>query len=144
MIKISNLSFGYKKKNLLFNNLDLSLTPGNIYGLLGKNGAGKTTLLILISGLLYPHGGSCTIDEAKTIARDPDLLKEIFFLPEISFLPAVKVYEYLGIYTTFYPKFSKEKFFQYLNDLELEKSGKITNLSYGQKKKFSVAFALAA
>lgn len=144
MIEISNLSFGYKKKNLLFNNLDLSLTAGNIYGLLGKNGAGKTTLLKLISGLLYPHSGSCTIDEAKTIARDPDLLKEIFFLPEISFLPAVKVYEYLEIYTTFYPKFSKEKFFQYLNDLELETNGKITNLSYGQRKKFSVAFALAA
>src|SRR3989339_546165 len=121
MIKISNLSFGYKKKNLLFNNLDLSLTPGNIYGLLGKNGAGKTTLLILISGLLYPHGGSCTIDEAKTIARDPDLLKEIFFLPEISFLPAVKVREYLEIYTPFYPKFNKENFQLRLRLLQRQK-----------------------
>ena len=109
MINISNLSFGYKKKNILFNNLDLTLSSGNIYGLLGKNGAGKTTLLKLISGLLYPHNGICILDEEKTITRDPDLLKEIFFLPEISFLPAVKVREYLEIYTPFYPKFNKEK-----------------------------------
>src|SRR3989339_1648093 len=99
MIKISDMSFGYRKKNLLFNNLNLSLSAGNIYGLLGKNGAGKTTLLKLISGLLYPHNGSCSLGEEKTIARNTDLLKEIFFLPENSFLPAVKTHEYLEIYT---------------------------------------------
>jgi ABC-type multidrug transport system ATPase subunit len=35
MVKIKNLSFGYKKERL-FTNLDLQLSPGNIYGLLGQ------------------------------------------------------------------------------------------------------------
>jgi len=144
MINISNLNFGYKKKNLLFNNLNLVLTPGNIYGLLGKNGAGKTTLLKLISGLLYPQTGVCTIDGEKTAGRDPDLLREIFFLPEISFLPPVKIKEYLEIYSPFYPRFDKKKFYEYMKKLEIKANGKITNLSYGQRKKFSIAFALAA
>lgn len=144
MINFSNLTFGYKKKKLLFDDLSLSLMLGNIYGLLGKNGAGKTTLLKLISGLLYPHSGGCTFENYPTMKRSPEILKEFFFLPENSFLPLVTVKEYLEIYSPFYPHFSKGKFLGYLEDLELEKNGKITSLSYGQKKKFSIAFALAA
>ena len=45
MIYIENLDFGYQKKREVFSGLNLSLTGGHIYGLLGKNGAGKTTLL---------------------------------------------------------------------------------------------------
>ena len=51
MIYIENLDFGYQKKREVFSGLNLSLTGGHIYGLLGKNGAGKTTLLKLIGGL---------------------------------------------------------------------------------------------
>ena len=42
MICIENLDFGYQKKREVFSGLNLSLTGGHIYGLLGKNGAGKT------------------------------------------------------------------------------------------------------
>ena len=50
MIQIKNLSFSYSKNNV-FRDLSLSLSEGNIYGLLGQNGVGKTTLLKLMSGL---------------------------------------------------------------------------------------------
>lgn len=53
MIDVQNLSFGYKRKKLLYKNLNLSLEAGSIYGLLGKNGAGKSTLLI--SSVYYFH-----------------------------------------------------------------------------------------
>lgn len=144
MIRISNLNFGYKKKNLFFEELNLELTAGNIFGLLGKNGAGKTTLLKLISGLLYSQNGECVFNGVRTSLRDPEILKEIFFLPENSFLPPLKVNDYLEIYSPFYPRFDKDKFFGYMKDLEIETKDKVTNFSYGQKKKFSLAFALAA
>jgi ABC-type multidrug transport system ATPase subunit len=38
-------------------NVSLTLTEGEIYGLIGPNGAGKTTLLNLISGIYKPDGG---------------------------------------------------------------------------------------
>ena len=58
MVRIRNLHFGYSRKRPLFQNLDLTLERGHIYGLLGKNGAGKSTLLKNMVGLAFPDGGS--------------------------------------------------------------------------------------
>ena len=138
------MNFGYKKKKLLFDDFNLLLTPGNIYGLLGKNGAGKTTLLKLISGLLYPQNGSCNFENSPTMKRNPEILKVIYFLPENSYLPYVNIREYIEIYSPFYKRFDENNFFKYLHDFEIDRSSKIMSLSYGQKKKFSIAFALAA
>ena len=51
MIEIKNLDFGYRKSQMVFNNINLKFEAGNIYGLLGENGVGKTTMLKIISGL---------------------------------------------------------------------------------------------
>ena len=144
MINFSNVKFGYKKKKPLFDDFNIGFMPGNIYGLLGKNGAGKTTLLKLISGLLYPQSGSCTFENYATMKRKPEILSEIFFLPENSYLPSVTFKEYIELYAPFYRNFDSNRFLKYLSDLEIEGAGNITSLSYGQKKKFSIAFALAA
>ena len=62
MIEVKNLSFGYKKRKLLYKNLNLNLQVGNIYGLLGKNGAGKSTLLKNFTGLLFPKQGELSVN----------------------------------------------------------------------------------
>jgi ABC-2 type transport system ATP-binding protein len=68
MIQITGLSFSYRKKDRLFDDLSLTLEPGTIYGLLGKNGAGKTTLLKLLCGFMFPgrerSGSSATIRQS--------------------------------------------------------------------------------
>ncbi|MDP2037439.1 MAG: ABC transporter ATP-binding protein [Ignavibacteria bacterium] len=144
MVKISEMSFSYRKKESLFQNFNLDLTSGNIYGLLGKNGAGKTSLLKLISGLLFPLTGNCLFDGQKTLERKPNVLQEIIFLPENSYLPPLRIPEYLEVYSPFYNRFDKEKFARFLTELEIESSSKISSLSYGQKKKLALAFSLAA
>ena len=60
MIEIRDLSFSYGREKL-FSQLNLSLRPGNICGLLGKNGAGKTTFLKLLAGLLFAQNGETRI-----------------------------------------------------------------------------------
>ena len=82
MIYIENLDFGYQKKREVFSGLNLSLTGGHIYGLLGKNGAGKTTLLKLIGGLLFPLRGRIEVCDAIPRLRKPSFLSDIFFIPE--------------------------------------------------------------
>ncbi len=51
-LKISNLSFGYDKKNTILDDVSLEIKTGEVLGVLGSNGSGKTTLGKCVSGLL--------------------------------------------------------------------------------------------
>ena len=88
MINVNNISFAYAgQKEKVFDNFSLQLEANNIYGLLGKNGTGKSTLLYLISGLMRPNRGSVTVDGMKSIDRRPEMLEEVFIVPEEFDLP---------------------------------------------------------
>ena len=143
MITINNLNFHYKKNKPLFSDLELSIAPGNICGLLGKNGAGKTTLLKLMSGLLYPKSGTLTVNGHNPEDRYPSFLSDLYIVPEEFFAPNMKIASFQKIYGAFYPKFSGSQFDQYLQEFELEKNNKINRLSYGQKKKVLLSFGMA-
>lgn len=143
MLKIQNLNFNYKKGTFLFESLNLELDPGNIYGLLGKNGAGKTTLLKIICGLLFPKQGECVYNGFKPMERDPHFLADLYFVPDSFYLPNIKLSKYVELYSPFYPKFSREQLNSYLQQFEVAGDTKLNALSYGQKKKFVIAFALA-
>ena len=144
MIKISNLSFGYKKKSELFSDLNIELEAGNIYGLLGKNGAGKTTLLKIISGLLFPQRGTCNVLGFSPQKREPDFLSQIYYIPEEFYTSSLKIQKYVELLIPFYPEFDKTKFDLYLEELEIDMQKKYTQLSYGQKKRVYLAFGLAS
>ncbi len=143
MIHINNLSFGYSKRKLLYNGLTLSLEKGKIYGLLGKNGAGKSTFLKNISGLLFPTKGSISVFGAEPRKRLPSFLQNIYLIPEEVYVPSISVSRYIKIFAPFYPQFSEEQFFKYLNELQVEPDSHLKALSFGQQKKFIIAFALA-
>jgi len=142
MVELKNLSFGYTRERL-FSNLDLRLEPGNIYGLLGKNGAGKTTLLKLISGLRFAQAGECSVLGFAPQHRPAQLLEEIYFIPEEFFVPPITPSLYEQLYSPFYPRFSRSAFWEYLKEFDLEAGKKLSELSYGQKKKFLLSFGLA-
>ena len=145
MIDVNNLSFKYPgQKNLVFDNFDLHLTDNNIYGLLGKNGTGKSTLLYLIAGLLRPKKGTVRVDGVDTSLRKPEIMREIFIVPEEYDLPAMSLNDYVRINEPFYPRFSREVLRSCLSDFELPETLNLNSLSMGQKKKVFMSFALAA
>ena len=143
MIEIENLSFGYSRKKLLYKNLNLKLSAGNIYGLLGRNGAGKSTLLKNIIGLLFPTSGSISVNGFVPGKRLPSFLETIYFIPEEVYVPAVTVGKYINLFSPFYPLFNKEQLGNYLEMLDVVTDKKLNTLSFGQQKKFIIAFALA-
>lgn len=143
MIEIANLSFKYGRQRL-FSNLNLSLCPGGICGLLGKNGAGKTTLLKLLAGLLFPDKGKIDIYGFTPSRRPVGLLQDLIFLPEVFSLPPVTPLQYEKLYAVFYPRFSHERFRSFLLEFGIPEIKKLSDFSYGQKKKFLVAFGLAS
>lgn len=142
MINIQNLHFSYKKKKV-FDNLSLQLTPGHIYGLLGKNGTGKSTLLKNVAGLLFPRKGAVTVNGFVPGKRQPEFLKDVFMVPEEFYLPNIPLEAFVKIEAPFYPKFSNSQLQTYLRDFDVPQDSTLQNMSYGQKKKVLISFALA-
>lgn len=142
MISIQNLSFAYRKKPV-FNGLDLEFTAGHVYGLLGKNGTGKSSLLRNIAGLLQPKKGSISVNGHTPFNRLPVFLEDIFLVPEEFYLPDISVAEFIKRHAPFYPRFSAQQFGNYISVFEIPADSTLQNMSYGQKKKVMIAFALA-
>lgn len=142
MIEISNLTFGYGNKTL-FQNLNLSLKAGHIYGLLGKNGAGKSTLLKNIAGLVFPVSGICKVNGFTSKNRLPDFLQELFFVPEDIYMPAVSARQFATSTGHFYPNFDNKQFNNILAEFDVPDDKPLTQLSFGQQKKVMIAFGLS-
>lgn len=142
MITFKNVSFGYRGGRL-FDDLNLELRSGAIYGLLGKNGAGKTTLLKLMAGLLFPRSGEITVLGRSPKKREPGFLSRVFVLPEEFDLPRMNMEEYARVYGAFYPDFSREQLSNLMRELEVPETQQFHRMSFGQKKKACIAFAIA-
>lgn len=142
MIQIQNLSFAYKKK-LVLNEFTLQFEPGHVYGLLGKNGTGKSSLLRNIAGLLRPKQGSIKVNGHTPFNRLPIFLEDVFMVDEEFYLPDVPVSNFIQYYAPFYPRFDKDKFRKYISIFEIPEDHTLQNMSYGQKKKVLISFALA-
>ena len=67
MIKLSNLAIQFGKR-VLYKDVNLKFTPGNIYGVIGANGAGTSTLLRAISGDLEPNKGTVELGPGERLS----------------------------------------------------------------------------
>ncbi|MEI8094125.1 MAG: ATP-binding cassette domain-containing protein [Spirochaetales bacterium] len=143
MIHLESLTFGYGK-TVLFDKLDLKLPAGSIGGLLGLNGAGKTSLLKLIAGALLPQAGSMQVFGRNPARREAEHLAAVAFVPEDPWVPAQKPEAWLATQLPFRPAFDRALFDQLRRDFALTEDKPLSKLSYGQRKKFCLAFALAS
>lgn len=144
MIDIQQLNFSYgKKKQPLFQNLSCELQSGSIVGLLGKNGAGKTSLLKILSGLLFANNGNIQVNGHMPHKREPSFLEELFFVSEEFSIPAISIEKFIKANAGFYPRFDRTLLNKLIADFELPEADNLQKLSYGQKKKFLISFALS-
>ena len=67
MITVSNVAAQFGKR-VLYNDVNLKFTNGNIYGVIGANGAGKSTFLKVISGELEPTKGSVALGPGERLS----------------------------------------------------------------------------
>ncbi|MBQ3816756.1 MAG: ABC transporter ATP-binding protein [Clostridia bacterium] len=122
-------------------NINLGLEKGKIIGLLGPNGSGKTTLIKLAAGLLKQNSGEILIDGA---APGEITKSYVSYLPERNFLSnAMKVYETLDLFESFYPDFDRSRAEEMLAKLNIHPSQKYKSLSKGTKEKVQLVLVMA-
>ena len=67
MLSVNNLSVQFGKR-VLFDEVNVTFTPGNCYGIIGANGAGKSTFLKIICGLQEANSGSVFLEPGKRLS----------------------------------------------------------------------------
>ncbi len=67
MITVTNLAIQFGKR-VLYKDVNMKFTSGNIYGIIGANGAGKSTLLKAISGELEPNKGTVELGPGERLS----------------------------------------------------------------------------
>ena len=78
--------------------LDLTIEPGHIYGLIGRNGAGKTTLLSILTGQNTKNGGEVTYG-GEPVWENPRALGDLCFARELN--PSSDTKTHLELYKAF-------------------------------------------
>ena len=128
--------------------LTFQVEKGEIFGFLGANGAGKTTAMRMLCGLLKPSSGKATIAGYDVYTQTEKIKQRIGYMSQkFSLYDDLTVSEnirfYAGIYGMRTPQI-KEKTFQLLKELQLEKEAKtlVSNLPLGWKQKLSFSVSI--
>lgn len=142
MINLEDVSYRYSAGMEALSHISAEIPPG-IYLLLGENGAGKTTLLHLISGLLFPSTGSCTINGNAPMTREPSVMSKVFLLPDNLSFPQATLNRFAAEHSQFYPTFNPDLLVENLAEFGLTGNERFRSLSLGNKRKSLIAYALA-
>ena len=137
MIEISDLhkKFG---KLVVLNGLDLEISSGGIFAILGPNGSGKTTLIKSVLGMVIPNSGEIKIN-SNSILKKWEYRNQINYLPQIANFPAnLSVKELIAMVKNLRPKEAKDEYLIQLFSLEPFLDKKLGNLSGGTKQKVNI------
>ena len=121
--------------------VDLSIEPGRIVGLLGPNGSGKTTLIKLANGLLTPSEG-----ELRVCGLLPGKESHacVSYLPERTAIPTwMSVTQLLDFYQDFYADFRRDAAEEMLSHLNIPPKQRIKQMSKGTREKVQLIMVMS-
>ncbi len=127
---------------------DLSVEPGEIFGLVGPNGAGKTTTLRILATLIQPSAGIAEI-AGMSVTRNPEGVRRVIgFMPDVfGVYDDMKVWEYLDFFGRCYgiaPAARRRVIADLLElvDLADKSDAYVQTLSRGMQQRLCLAHAL--
>lgn len=140
MIEFKNLHKRFGKLVVL-DGLDLNISKGGIFAILGPNGSGKTTLIKCLLGMVIPNKGEI-IFEKKSVLRQWAYRNNLNYLPQIAnFPPNLTVLELIKMVKNLRPKTANEQELIELFGLKSFLDKKLGNLSGGTKQKVNIVLA---
>lgn len=142
VIEITDLCKSYGKSRGV-KDINLKIYDGEMFGFIGPNGAGKSTTIRTMLNFLFPTSGDIKILGMDAV-RDSALIKEdIGYVPsEVNYYDYMKVSDLLGFASSFHDNIDPERTKQLCSEFELDINKKISELSFGNKKKVAIIQAL--
>lgn len=142
MIRIDSVTKRFDEV-LSLDKVSVIIENGSIFGLIGSNGSGKSTLLRILSGVYLPTEGTVTFD-GLSVYENPTVKQNVVYLSDDQyFLPNSCPADMAKLYKSVYPKFSEEKYKEYLQFFGLDETRKISTFSKGMQKQVSILLGLA-
>ena len=140
VLQTQNLTKNFGK-TVALNNVNVSLFPGRIVGLLGPNGSGKTTFIKLVSGLLVPTQGQIWVNG---MAPGPATKKTVSYLPDRTYFDNwMKVQDCVALFADFYEDFDRTKATEMLQALGIDVTKTFKTLSKGTQEKVQLALVMS-
>jgi ABC-2 type transport system ATP-binding protein len=116
---------------------------GEIFGFIGPNGAGKSTTIRLLLSLIHPTSGSAAVFGKDVLTHGPEIRRDIGYLPsEVYYYEGMKVIDLLKYSASFFNCDCTQRLRQLSETMELELNRRISDLSYGNKKKVGIVQGL--
>ncbi|MBR5357290.1 MAG: ATP-binding cassette domain-containing protein [Lachnospiraceae bacterium] len=143
MLKIRDLSKRFKRR-VIFENVNLDLKRGNIYGFVGANGSGKSVFFKTICGFLRPEKGSILIDDME-IGKNIDFLPELGVLIEKpGFIEEYNQLDNLRYLARINNKIGEKEIKDSLEavGLDIANKDKVKNFSLGMRQRLAIAQAI--
>ena len=121
--------------------VNLTIEPGRVVGLLGPNGSGKTTLIKLANGLLTPDGGEILVRGKAPCAETK---AAVSYLPDKVHLPEwMTVAQLMELYAEFYADFDRERCADMIGRLNLPEKQRLSQMSKGTKEKVQLILVMS-
>jgi ABC-2 type transport system ATP-binding protein len=142
VIEVDHLTKYYGKSRGI---VDVSFKEeeGEIFGFIGPNGAGKSTTIRLLLSLIHPTSGSARVFGKDVTTQGPEIRRDIGYLPsEVFYYEGMKVIDLLKYSASFYDHDCTQRMHELSELMELEMNRRISDLSYGNKKKVGIVQGL--
>jgi ABC-2 type transport system ATP-binding protein len=125
-------------------NVSLSVPAGGLYGFLGPNGAGKTTAIRVLLGFLRPTAGSARVFGLDCWKRSKKIKAEVGSIPgDLRLYPWLTGKEALRLFGLIRRRDIRPRGTQLAEELELDLSVKVRQMSRGMRQKLGLILALA-
>src|SRR5512137_1888808 len=142
IIEVKNLTKFYGKSRGIVD-VSFNVEEGEIFGFIGPNGAGKSTTIRLLLSLIHPTSGTGKVFGKDVTMHGPEIRREIGYLPsEVYYYEGMKVIDLLKYSASFYNCDCTKRMHDLSELMELEMNRRISDLSYGNKKKVGIVQGL--
>ncbi len=142
IIEVANLTKTYGKARGIVD-VSVNVEAGEIFGFIGPNGAGKSTTIRLLLSLIHPTSGSARIFGKDVVTHGPQIRRDIGYLPsEVYYYEGMKVRDLLKYSASFFEGDFTQRIQELSAIMELDMNRRISDLSYGNRKKVGIVQGL--